>query len=269
MPQKLTFGSLFAGIGGFDLGFERAGMVCKWQVEKDEFCLKVLAKHWPNVRRYTNVKEVGKHNLKTVDVIVGGFPCQPFSSSGSRRSTEDDRYLWPEFYRIVCEIRPRWVMAENVTRLLSIDDGRVFGEIIRQLAQVGYIVEWDCLPAIAFGSLHQRDRLFIIAHTEHSGFSGSGPCQQKRKRQEMERRKQSGGNGRIGVMAQAITPLSTWETQPGIQRVANGVPGTLDRLKAIGNAVVPQIAQYLGDAIIRADSFQLRKNKDEQNHIGD
>ena len=105
----MRFGSLFAGIGGFDLGFERAGMECAWQVEIDEFCNKVLAKHWPNVRRYKDVREVGKHNLEPVDLICGGFPCQDVSLAGQRAGLEGKRStLWSEFYRIICEIRPKF-----------------------------------------------------------------------------------------------------------------------------------------------------------------
>src|SRR3990172_13197899 len=105
--ETLTVGSLFAGIGGFDLGLERAGFQIKWQVEKDEWCKKILEKHWPGVRRYKDIHEVGAHNLEAVDLICGGFPCQPFSIAGKRKGEEDDRHLWPEMLRVISELKPR------------------------------------------------------------------------------------------------------------------------------------------------------------------
>ena len=113
--EKLTVGSLFSGIGGLELGLERTGgFKTKWQVEIDEYCLKVSERHWPNVQRFRDIKECGKHNLSTVDLICGGFPCQPHSVAGKRKGAEDDRNLWPEMFRIIREVNPRWVICENV-----------------------------------------------------------------------------------------------------------------------------------------------------------
>jgi DNA (cytosine-5)-methyltransferase 1 len=137
----LTFGSLFAGIGGFDLGLERAGLVCQWQVEIDPFCRKVLEKHWPQVKRYDDVRTVGAGTLEAVDLVCGGFPCQPHSLAGRRQGSADERDLWPEFARVIRELGPRWVLAENVPGLLSIDAGRVFGNILQDLAACGYDTE--------------------------------------------------------------------------------------------------------------------------------
>jgi len=109
----MKVGSLFAGIGGLELGLERAGMEVVWQVEIDDFCNRVLEKHWPNVKRYRDVREVGKHNLEPVDLICGGFPCQPVSQAGEKRAQEDDRWLWPEFARTVRELGPNFVLVER------------------------------------------------------------------------------------------------------------------------------------------------------------
>ena len=117
--MTFTFGSLFAGIGGLDLGLERAGMVCSWQVEIDEYCRRVLAKHWPDVERFEDVRECGAHNLEPIDLICGGFPCQPHSVAGKRKGAADDRDLWPEYFRIVAELRPRYVLAENVPGIVT------------------------------------------------------------------------------------------------------------------------------------------------------
>jgi len=124
----VTVGSLFSGIGGFDLGLERAGMTVKWQVERDPWCQKILAKHWPDVPRYANVEDVGT-NLECVDLVCGGFPCQPVSVAGQRQGTDDDRWLWPEFRRIVGLLGPRYVLVENVPGLFTANDGHAFGEV--------------------------------------------------------------------------------------------------------------------------------------------
>ena len=166
-----TFGSLFAGVGGLDLGLERAGMRCGWQVEIDDYCTWVLEKHWPNVQRYGDVRECGSHNLAPVDLICGGFPCQDVSHAGERKGLKEGTRtgLWYEFARIIRELRPRWVLAENVPGLLSVDSGRGMGTVLRDLAACGYDAEWDCIPAAAFGAPHLRYRVFIVAHHRGSG----------------------------------------------------------------------------------------------------
>ena len=197
----LTFGSLFTGIGGIDLGLERAVMVCKWQVEIDPFATKVLEKHWPDVARFRDVREchgagfcdvadaesAGEaatqqsgqlrgveqsctHCLSPVDLICGGFPCQDVSLAGKRAGLQGKRStLWSEFARLIRELRPRWVLAENVPGLYSASDGRFFGRVLRDLAESGYSAEWDSLPAAAFGAPHRRYRVFIVAHAQYNG----------------------------------------------------------------------------------------------------
>lgn len=160
----LTFGSLFSGIGGLDLGLERAGMRCEWQVEIDDYATKVLTKHWPDVARHGDVRDVGKHNLSRVDCIVGGFPCQPHSAAGQRKASEDERDLWPEFARIIRELEPRWIVAENVLGLLSSEDGTFFGGILRDLAEAGYDARWHVLSAAQFGAPHLRERVILVAY---------------------------------------------------------------------------------------------------------
>ncbi len=162
--NRLTVGSLFSGIGGIDLGLKRAGFEIVWQVEINEYRQKVLAKRFPNAVRYGDIRTVGKHNLPAVDLLVGGFPCQPHSLAGSRKASEDERDLWGEFYRVICEIRPAWVLAENVPGLLSSEDGRFFGGILRDLAALRYDAEWQCIPAAALGAPHIRERVFIVAY---------------------------------------------------------------------------------------------------------
>jgi DNA (cytosine-5)-methyltransferase 1 len=267
----MKFISLFSGIGGFDLGFERAGMECVAQVEIDDFCQKVLAKHWPNVPKFKDVKDVGKHNLPAADVIVGGFPCQPHSLAGKRKASEDERDLWPEFSRIVSEIKPHWVVAENVRGLLSSEDGRFFGRVLRDLAAGGYRIEWQLLPASAFGAPHQRERVIIVAHSDPNGVrwdDGEGRAAQSDEAEfyalgrieglgkDVPHSHKPRLEGQVtarqswqyyGLPAQC----SWWDTEPGLGRVADGTTDRVDRLRLLGNAVVPQVAEWIARRIIR------------------
>jgi len=161
----MRFGSLFAGIGGFDLGLERAGMECAWQVEIDPWCRQVLAKHWPDVPRYEDVRDVGRDNLEPVDLVCGGFPCQDLSVAGRREGLDGERSgLWFEYHRILEEIRPDWVVIENVPGLLSSAGGRDFAVILRGLVELGYGVCWRVLDAQFFGVPQRRRRVFIVGH---------------------------------------------------------------------------------------------------------
>ena len=171
-----TFGSLFAGIGGIDLGLERAGWKCRWQVEWDAYCQHVLAHHWPDVPRYGDITAVDWSAVEQVDLIAGGFPCQPISDAGLRLAQADERWLWPEFARAVRALRPKLVLVENVAALL----GRGLGDVLGDLSALGYDAEWDCLPAYTVGAPHERDRLWLVAYRD-----GLQP----------ERRRGSGGLG--------------------------------------------------------------------------
>jgi len=237
----MKLGSLFAGIGGIDLGLERAGMECEWQVEIEPFCLKVLAKHWPEVARYEDIREVGSHNLAPVDLICGGFPCQPHSLAGKREASGDERDLWGEMFRVICEVKPRWVLAENVPGLLSSEVGRFFGRVLRDLASVGYDVEWESIPARAFGALHRRDRIFIVANCDGERIEriwekpihrveAFSWCEDVRRIEDLRNRSDI--------------------PQPIIRRISHGVSSRVDRLRSLGNAVVPQVAEFIGRRIL-------------------
>jgi DNA (cytosine-5)-methyltransferase 1 len=161
--RPLTFGSLFAGVGGFDLGFERAGLVCKWQVEIDSFCQRVLAKHWPDVPKHDDVRTFphGDPRKWKVDVICGGFPCQDLSYIGKGEGIEGDRSgLWGEYARVIRLLRPRFVVVENVPGILTRGLGRVLGD----LAAGGYDAEWQSVPAAAAGADHLRFRFWLVAY---------------------------------------------------------------------------------------------------------
>ena len=159
----MTFGSLFAGIGGFDLGFERCGMQCKWQVEIDDYATRILERHWPDVHRQRDIRQCGRHNLERVDCIIGGFPCQDISYAGKGAGLEGERSgLFFEAVRLVRELRPRAVVLENVAGLLTRGLDRVLGT----LAEIGFDAEWHCIPAAAVGAPHIRDRVFVLAYCQ-------------------------------------------------------------------------------------------------------
>jgi DNA (cytosine-5)-methyltransferase 1 len=158
--MTLTVGSICSGIGGWDLGLERAGMRVCWQVEIDPWCRRVLERHWPDVTRYEDAFKVNYAEVEKVDVIAAGYPCQPFSVAGHQDGHDDPRNVWPAVRRAVRDVRPRWVLLENVTGHLVLGFGRVLGE----LAALGYDATWDCIPAAAFGAPHLRDRVWIVAH---------------------------------------------------------------------------------------------------------
>lgn len=167
----MRYGSLFSGIGGFDIGFDHAGMECAWQCEIDPKAREVLAKHWPNVERFEDVRTIGKHNLSPVDVICGGFPCQDVSIAGKRSGLAGERSgLWFEFARIIDELEPGYVVIENVPGLLSSQHGRDFAVILQWLVKRGYGVAWRVIDAQYFGVAQRRRRVFVVASF------GNGSC---------------------------------------------------------------------------------------------
>ena len=339
----MTVGRLFSGIGGFDLGLERAGHEILWQVEWDSYCQKVLAKHWPDVPCHGDIHEVGSHNLEKVDIICGGFPCQPVSVAGKKKGQDDERWLWPEFGRLICDLRPKYVLVENVPGLLV----RGMGDVLGDLSKFGYDAEWGTVSAASVGAPHLRKRIFIIAHTNGTTSRGrgvprdvgdkgrrasknGGTCLQSKDREaysydfesssedvayatgsrskarrsepmgtgDRSRRDEGlsqGTGGKAGGVADTsvirlqkhglLQPKEFiesgkevahatdndgnyasksereaqrqprrssgregkhWAVEPDVGRVADGVPSRVDRLKGLGNAIVPQVAEYIG-----------------------
>ena len=163
--MELTVGSLFSGIGGLDLGLERAGMRVIWQSEIDPYACRVLKKHWPEVVNHGNIKEINWQEVERPDVICGGYPCQPFSQAGKRRGEEDPRHLWPWVREAISELRPRYAILENVRGHLSLGGLSVIGE----LASIGYDAEWRVVSAASVGANHRRDRVVIVAYPNDSG----------------------------------------------------------------------------------------------------
>jgi len=163
----MTHGSLFSGIGGFDLAAEWAGWENTFQVEINDWCRRVLKKNFPNAQQYGDIKQFSGINWRgKIDVISGGFPCQPYSSAGLRKGTDDERHLWPEMLRVIREVAPRWVVGENVFGIVTWENGLVFEQVHIDLEAEGYEVQAFVLPAASTNAPHRRDRTWFIAHSK-------------------------------------------------------------------------------------------------------
>jgi DNA-cytosine methyltransferase len=170
---------LFSGIGGFSLGLESVGMDTVAFCEMDKFCQKVLKKHWPNVPIHSDIKELDGYEYRgAVELICGGFPCQPFSVAGERRGSLDDRHLWPEMYRVIQEVQPTWILAENVSGLLNLE----LKNVLSDLEAESYAAQTFVLPACSVDAKHRRDRVWIIAYANRQGESDESTRTQERER---------------------------------------------------------------------------------------
>ena len=294
--------SLFTGIGGLDLAAEWAGFRTVGQCEWADYPTKVLEKHWPDVPRWRDIRTLTKESfhertgLRTVDLISGGFPCQPFSVAGKRRGKEDDRYLWPEMLRVIEELQPRWVVGENVAGIVTM----ALDQVLSDLESRGYACGAFVIPACAVDAPHRRDRVAIVAYrqSERRGKTGNGiggspqrasgggtdvadansvPLRDNGQDRgeasgEVHQTGDAGGNGgrlapdpnrdrleeqgpqgageRPGVPAAGVC---WWPAEPDVGRVAHGAPHRVDRLRCLGNAVVPQQFYPIFEAIARIE----------------
>lgn len=303
--------ALFNGIGGFQLAAYLVGWENVAHVEIDEWCNRVVKQHFPESESHTDIKNFNGTKYKgTIDIITGGFPCQPFSVAGKRKGKEDDRYIWPQMLRVIKEVEPAWIVGENVTGII----GMVLEQVLSDLESSGYNTETFIIPACSIGALHKRDRLWIVAHANGKRWKdeqkekGQLLCDkirngktQKQKRTELERgtiehgailsdtesigREQpwntrqrrtrfensSSHDGRTlpntnGTGCEELNTTSLtegqrfytgnafegrnyWQVEPGVGRVANGVSNRVDRIKGLGNSIVPQVALEIFRAI--------------------
>jgi DNA (cytosine-5)-methyltransferase 1 len=256
--RALTHLSLFSGIGGIDLAATWAGFETVAFCERDAFCQRVLAHHWPGVPIYDAIESLDRATvagLGPIDLLSGGFPCQPFSTAGKRLGTQDDRYLWPEMRRVIAAARPRWIVAENVAHIvrMALDD------VLADLEDLDYTAGAVVLPACAVGAPHIQERCFIVAHTARSDGRAVGPRDRCPRRLETPAHchPQPVANPSRLMGRARVRDLAHWEsTLPPVGadgdagarlgsrsrrgRVAHGLPSRLDRCRALGNAVVPQ-----------------------------
>jgi DNA (cytosine-5)-methyltransferase 1 len=255
--------SLFSGIGGMDLGLERAGMTSVGQVEIDPFCRQVLARHWPEVPRHDDVRTVcswwGSVPRPAVHVVAGGFPCQPVSQAGRKRGQQDQRWLWPEMASVVAHLRPEWVIWENVPGLLA----RGLGIVHADLVGLGYRHRVGWATACSVGAPHLRRRLLGVAHARREG---RGPGWAEPGIEDVPATRREGtkpsGDGerpdepRMGGDVDGVPPwMDGWDD--GIAHVAYGAPRRSARCRALGNAVVPQVAEYVGRLVMSASGCSL------------
>jgi DNA (cytosine-5)-methyltransferase 1 len=285
--NKLKHLALFNGIGGFQLAAHWMGWENVAHVEIDDWCNRVVKKHFPNSICHTDIKDFdGTEYANRIDILTGGFPCQPFSVAGQRKGKEDARYLWPEMFRVIKEVSPTWIVGENVTGII----GMALEQVLSDLESAGYHTETFIIPACAVGALHKRDRLWIVAHTNGQRWKDeqekNGESIRDRKRNDKTKeqswkfeqrgisepstilsdtesigREQSNGtrceeynastftNKQGFYSGDVIEGRDYWQVEPPVGRVANGVSGRVDRIRGLGNAIVPQVALEIFRAI--------------------
>ena len=269
--MELNVLDLFSGIGGFSVGLEATG---KFKTigfcEQDKFCQKVLRKHWNDVPIYEDIKKLDARKIKA-DVVVGGFPCQSISIAGKQKGKDDDRFLFPEMLRVIKEINPRWIIGENVSNLINISDGQILQGIHNDLEACGFEVQTFNISASSQGAWHKRSRVWIVAANSNTRLSF-------RENKEIQTRGITSNNGSTNVansnnirtqvqtkgkltsfkMFGSQSKKSWWKTFSEFYRIPDGLQYGLDkdrtnRIKALGNAIVPQIATEIGKAIIKAE----------------
>ena len=255
---KLKVGSLFSGIGGLELGLEMTGnFKTVWQVEKDEYATNVLARHWPNMKRHNDVCTFPTKDYDwSCDVICGGFPCTDISSAGTKEGLDGKRSgLFYELARVVRLVGPRYVVLENVSALLN----RGMGDVLGTLASLGYDAQWHCIPASAVGAPHIRDRIFILAYRSCSRTKtglATKACKSSRISEVSDNH--SYGTGRT----EDWLKVEWWSTEPPVDRMVHGIPRRVDRLRCLGNAVVPQVAHVVGHLLWELHCEQQEEQSD-------
>jgi DNA (cytosine-5)-methyltransferase 1 len=199
-----------------------------WQSEIDKYCCKILKKHWPEVPNHGNIKEINWQEIQRPNIIAGGYPCQPFSQAGKRKGTQDPRHLWPWVREAISQLRPDYAILENVPGHLTMGGTEVIGA----LTEIGYDAEWRVVSAAGLGANHLRKRIIIVAYPNS-----------KRLQRRIWTLSQNSNSSMFAVCSQ-------WQSEPNVGRVANGIPNRVDRLRGLGNAVVPQVAEYIGRIVM-------------------
>jgi DNA (cytosine-5)-methyltransferase 1 len=250
---------LFSGIGGFSVGLEKAGFETAAFCEIEEYPRAVLRKNWPDIPIYGDVKQLTGERLWAdgivPDVIVCGYPCQPFSVAGKQLAERDERHLFPEVLRLVRDIRPRWCIFENVSGHIKLG----YDTVATSMENEGYSVWTYIIPACAVGAPHKRDRLWIVAYSNRDdGWNGRGSEPQERQTRVEPRG--SGERQLVGQSSETVAETYSanigdfWAVESNFSRVVDGLPNRSHRIKCLGNAIVPQIAQIIGQTIMRYEA---------------
>ena len=242
--MKLKVLDLFSGIGGFSLGLEATNYFetvafC----EIDKYCQKILRKHWSDVPIFEDIKKLNGKELPKIDVITGGYPCQPFSVAGKQKAEQDPRYLWTEYFRLIKELRPTWVIGENVSGHIKLG----LDTVLTNLESEGYSTRTFSISASSVGANHKRERIWILGYSKSKQSCSKNNSPKQGKASEEKQVKFRGNCG--GEMWK-----SNWLFEPDMDRVAHGLPETMDRLKCLGNAVVPYIPFLIGECIGKINS---------------
>ena len=283
--MKLQHLDLFSGIGGFSLGLEATGgFETKAFCDIEKYPRQVLQKHWPHVKQYEDIKELNYERLKadgidSIDIITGGYPCQPFSIAGRQKGEQDPRHLWPEYFRLVKELRPTWVIGENVSGHIKLG----LDTVIEDLESEDYSVRPFSISASSIGANHQRERIWILAHSRRSQWPRAelrGENENETRQENANQFERSSSTSEVDVAntnderlqrqwqsrnqftprfnssresseeGQRTMGQGWWESEPNMGRVAHGVPKRVDRLKSLGNSLVPHIPYYIGKTIL-------------------
>jgi len=283
--MKLQHLDLFSGIGGFSLGLEATGgFETKAFCDIEKYPRQVLQKHWPHVKQYEDIKELNYERLKadgidSIDIITGGYPCQPFSIAGRQKGEQDPRHLWPEYFRLVKELRPTWVIGENVSGHIKLG----LDTVIEDLESEDYSVRPFSISASSIGANHQRERIWILAHSRRSQWPRAefrGENENETRKENANQFERSSSTSEVDVAntnderlqrqwqsrnqftprfnssresseeGQRTVGQGWWESEPNMGRVAHGIPKRVDRLKSLGNSLVPQIPYYIGKTIL-------------------
>jgi DNA (cytosine-5)-methyltransferase 1 len=275
----MTHLDLFSGIGGFALAANRCGYETVGFVERDEFCKRVLRKHWPSVPIFDHIHDFDGTQFKGVKLLTGGFPCQPYSQAGLKRGASDDRAIWPQMLRVITEARPSYIVGENVVGIVNME----LDDVLDSLESENYAAQTFIIPACAVDARHRRDRVWILGadamvdpdetsrqrqrssqgsgqsgkqHQSRHDIDGDGETLAHTERNRQSRSGEPGdaGNQKAHCKRQTIESFNgsfrqVWPTEPDVGRVAYGVPERAHRLRGLGNAIVPQIAEEIIKAI--------------------
>lgn len=282
----MNHASLFSGIGGFDLAAEWMGWTNVFNCEWEEFPRRVLKHHFPNATQYGDIRELrASAYAGRIDILTGGFPCQPYSLAGKRKGKDDERHLWPEMLRVIRECTPRYVVGENVRGLVGWNEGLVFEEVCSDLEDCGYSVQPFVLPACGVGAPHRRDRVWFVAHSDNHGtvrtsrrYEGTSREERIQERHKVQQpdesncfwnasntdcaRKRQDNGQRKSRQFDQTRQIRNWENFPTVAAICggnDGLPKELDgitfskwrkeSIKAYGNAIVPQVALQIFKAI--------------------